>query len=68
MDGLRAAEFQLPASVCGSLYLATSSAVSTTVLEHRGDKKLELCLRAGELFVITQQNKYILINSNLGCS
>lgn len=55
VDGLRAVEFQLTASVYGSLYSATSSAVSITVLEHRGNKKLESCLRTGELFVITQQ-------------
>lgn len=55
VDGLRAVEFQLTESVYGSLYSATSSAVSITVLEHRGNKKLELCLRTGELFVITHQ-------------
>lgn len=68
VDGLCAVEFQFTASVYGSLYSAASSAVSITVLEHRGNKKLELRLRTRELFVITQQNKCILINSNLGCS
>lgn len=68
VDGLRAVLFKSTAFVYGSLYSAAPSAVSIIVLEHRGNKTLELCLRTRELFVIFQQNKCILIYSKLGCS
>jgi len=68
VDSLRAVEFKFTALVYGSLYSAAPSAVSIIVLEHRGNKTLELCLRTTELFIIIQQNKCILMYSKLSCS
>lgn len=68
VDGLRAAGFKCTTFVYGSLFSAAPSAVSIIVLKYREKKTLELCLRTRELFVIIQQNKYILIYSKLGCS
>lgn len=68
VDGLRAVEFKCTVFVYGSLYSAVPSAVSIIVLDHKGNKTLELCLRTRELFVIIQQKKGRLIYSKQGCS
>lgn len=54
VDGLRAVEFQLTVCLWKFIFSYIISCLNT-VLEHGGNKKLELCLRAGELFVITHQ-------------